>query len=367
MSSPFSVDIPISACLRRLLPAALIVFAAALFAQATGGAARAFAQDGDECTLFGACGYFVRGGGTLVLKNRDRNTRFVQSLVYEKPARGYAFLGVRNISPFEERTFSYTMGINEKGLVCVNSSAPKNIRYPEGSPRVHHVLQAGRILKDVASVDEFVDKYIRGGRLFGSMNYIIADKKKMLLLEMVDGRNYDYRIFVNGTAAHSNHYVSKRLAAFQAGPPGASSAKRLERALSLLERKPPFACADFMEFSRDHGASGVPGNDTVCRHPDGEYDARKFSGGTISSMIFRCEPGGRPAAYVALGQPCTTRYVKFEIEPGPFSSDPVVRELYRDGAVNIAWEVIRDVSFHLLRPFQSENQSSKKGLNGNAE
>jgi len=310
----------------------------------------------DECTLFGACGYYAKGGGSLVLKNRDRNTRFIQSLVYETPRKGYSFLGIRNILPFEERTYSYTMGINEKGLICVNSSAPGKIKFPDGGRGDRHVLQAGRILKECASVDDFVSTYIAGRKLFGSMNYIVADQKKICVLELVDGGHYDYSIFINGTAAHSNHYLFDKLKSMQYYPIAPSTAKRLSRAQSLLKSGWPFTPDDFISFSRDHGISGRPDNDTICRHPDGIYDPKKFSGGTISAMVLRSVAGENPTAWVALGQPCTTRFVKFEITGGGPKMDALARELYTDGSINRAWEIERDVSVHFILPFLKNNK-----------
>ena len=338
------------AILDIFLVSMIILHLTAFTALADGGRAPRD-NSGDECTLMGAAGYSAAGGGTMVLKNRDRNTRFIQSFSFEKPDEGYSFIGIKNIARSTEERFSYTMGINEKGLICVSSSAPNKINF-DFKDEKFVVLHPGHILKNIATVDEFIEKILRGRKLRGSMNYIVADAKKLCLVEVVDRDHYDYRIVWNGAVCQTNHYYFDSMKKYQNLPVPESTSHRLARAMKLAaDGFRTFKTADFMTFSMDHGPSGVPSDLTICRHPDMRYDPKKFDGGTISSMVFVSKPGANPCAYLALGQPCTARWKKFVIENGGLKTAPVEMELLKDGTLNAIAEIKRDAWYHFINPF----------------
>jgi len=313
------------------------------------------AADGDECTLMGAAGYSADGGGTMVLKNRDRNIRFIQSFSFEKPCNGYSFIGIKNIGNSPEESFSYTMGINEKGLICVSSSAPSKINFNFRDKKLS-VLHPGHILKDIATVDEFVEKILRGRKLRAPMNYMVADAKKLCLVECVDKDHYDYRIIFNGSVCQTNHYYFDSMKKYQNLPVPESTSQRLARAMKLAaDGFTTFNVSDFMTFSMDHGPKGTPSDNTICRHPDMRYDPKKFDGGTISSMVFVSKPGESPCAYMAMGQPCTARWKKFSIESGGLNGFPLEMEFLNDGTLNAIAEIKRDAWYHLINPFFYKN------------
>ncbi len=314
--------------------------------------AHAGASD-DECTLIGLAGYSARGGGSLVLKNRDRNSRFVQSLDFVKKDGGYFFIGVKNISAGEKDLLAYTMGINEKGLICVSSSPPNKINFNfRGRP--YSVYHPGRILSAVASVDEFIEKVLKAGLLGSAMNYIVADAKKMCLVEVVDEMHYDYKIIINGAVCQTNHYHLEPMVKYQGLPVNKSSAGRLGRAKRLVsEGKKTLEALDLMAVSRDHGERGEYNDFNICRHPDLDYGSAKFDGGTISSMVLVSRAGEPPCAYVSVGQPCIAGYKKLQIIDGKCGIDPALKFMYSTGAYNAFSDFKRDAYYHFIKPFIS--------------
>lgn len=336
------------------LAAAMLAALLLLFHDA--GRSASLASGGDECTLAGAAGYFARGGGCIVLKNRDRNTRFVQSLDFVKEDGGYFFIGVKNISAAVKDRLAYTMGINEKGLICVSSSPPNKINF-NFRGRKYEVYHPGAILSKIATVDEFVEKVLKAGKIGSAMNYIVADSKKMCLVEAVDEMHYDYKIVVNGTVCQTNHYHMEKMLKYQGMPLNASTANRLARAKELVSESGRTVSADeFMAVAADHGRAAEYNDLNICRHPDSDYGSKKFDGGTISSMILVSRPGEPPHAYVSLGQPCAAGYEKLSIINGACAVNPLKKVLYNSGAANMASDFTRDAYYHFIMPFVRNHQ-----------
>ncbi|OGM08125.1 MAG: hypothetical protein A2008_00755 [Candidatus Wallbacteria bacterium GWC2_49_35] len=314
------------------------------------------ADGGGECTLAGAAGYFAMEGGCIVLKNRDRNTRFVQSLDFVKEDGGYFFIGVKNISAAEKDRLAYTMGINEKGLICVSSSPPNKINF-NFRGRKYEVYHPGMILSKIATVDEFVEMVLKAGKIGSAMNYIVADSKKMCLVEAVDEIHYDYKIVVNGTVCQTNHYHMEKMLKYQGMPLNPSSANRLARAKELvIGSGKTVSVSDFMAAAADHGRAAEYNDLNICRHPDSDYGSKKFDGGTISSMILVSRPGEPPHAYVAIGQPCTAGYERLSIINGACAVNPLKKVLYNSGAANMAADFTRDAYYHFIMPFVRNHQ-----------
>jgi len=82
---------------------------------------------GISCTLFGAIGDGVEGGGVLIGKTRDRPRSLEQAFTEVLPKSGYGYRGIslkglRNV----------TSGMNEKRLVVV-SAAASNVEREDNS------------------------------------------------------------------------------------------------------------------------------------------------------------------------------------------------------------------------------------------
>ncbi len=324
------------------------------------------AENFDECTLAGAAGYNAAGGGSIVLKNRDRNTRFIQSLDFVKENGGYFFIGVKNLERRPKDSLAYTMGINEKGFICVSSSPPNKINF-DFRKRKYEVYHPGKILSQIATVDEFIQKIIKAGRLGSAMNYIAADSKKMCLVEVIDEMHYEYKIIINGVVCQTNHYHFDKMKPYQGMPLNKSSDARLKRALKLSGAgSKVIGVADFMAIASDHGENGEYNDFNICRHPDSNYGDKKFDGGTISSMILVSRSGEPPRAYVAMGQPCSTGYEKFSIINGRCGMTPLNKYLYQSGAVNIINDFKRDVYCHFIKPFTAPRIPETSHLESNS-
>ena len=89
------------------------------------------------CTLFGAVGNSVEGGGVLIGKTRDRQENSEQTFIEVVPKGGYRYRGISVKS-----VKRVTSGINEKGLVVV-SAAASNVEKED------KVTTVGKILSSV--------------------------------------------------------------------------------------------------------------------------------------------------------------------------------------------------------------------------
>jgi hypothetical protein len=106
------------------------------------------------CTLFGAIGDSVQGGGVLIGKTRDRAENSEQAFVEVVPKGGYRYRGIsmRGVK-------RVTSGINEKGLVVVSATASSVEKGEE-------VTTVGKILSKASSLDE-VTAMVQKGEIQG--------------------------------------------------------------------------------------------------------------------------------------------------------------------------------------------------------
>jgi hypothetical protein len=204
------------------------------------------AADVKPCTLWGEAGKDA-GGGTIIAKNRDWEPDHVQVLRIHRQGKGYAYFGL--YAQGGEKP-GLKDGVNEKGLTVVTASAsslPKRMR--DEDPDKQGVL--GRLLSDYATCDQVLANQ---GTLFPNCRaefLMIADRKKILVVEIGLHGRHAIRTVENGPAAHANHYLEKSLNEFNVEI-GASSARRLERITDLLKACPaPCDTEAFAALSRD--------------------------------------------------------------------------------------------------------------------
>lgn len=239
------------------------------------------------CTLWGEAGTNA-GGGTIISKNRDWEPDHVQVLKMRRGAKGYAYFGL-----FAEGGEKPGLkdGVNEKGLTVVSASAssiPKDMRDDqsgEGS-----VL--GLLLSGYSTCDEIL---ARKDALFSKCRaefLMIADAKKILVVEVGLQGHYAINTVENGPAAHTNHYLEKSLDEFNVNR-GASSVTRLQRINDLLNANPaPFSTQAFAALSRDRHDGP---NNSLWRTGKGVK--------TLSSWIVETPPGAAPRLRVLLANP----------------------------------------------------------------
>ena len=184
------------------------------------------------CTLFGAVGDgMVEGGGTLAAKTRDEHPG-PQRFDIAVPSKGYAYLGL-----FTGDKHRFNMGFNEKELFLARStsgSLPRKERLALPRFFKHRLSATDWIMQHYASVDEVLahkEVFVE------PVNYLLADRTKIAVVEVMPGGQTTVRITEHGTAAHTNHFIEPESEALNQNI-GSSSARRLERIRELLAAAP---------------------------------------------------------------------------------------------------------------------------------
>jgi isopenicillin-N N-acyltransferase like protein len=249
------------------------------------------AGTGLACTLYGAIGPAVEGGGVLLGKNRDLAQEEEQVLVRETPRTGLAFLGIAS-----RKSGRITAGINDKGLVVVNSSASS----VEDRTRNHIRLE--KIFSQAGSVEGAL-RLLRQEGMKSPIHYLLADPRHLALLEVFSPERHEIKVTSDGILIHTNHYLLPSMGPFN-GNPGESSPLRLER-IRKLTNSPPLSPDRFMDFSRDH--ENGPGGNSICRH---HLPGKKSGRVTVSALVVRLDPNRSPEIWVRLGHPCKGNFEK---------------------------------------------------------
>ena len=239
---------------------------------------------GISCTLFGAIGNSVEGGGALIGKTRDRPQGLGQVFIEVLPKSGYRYRGislkgVRNV----------TSGMNERGLVIV-SAAASNVEKED------RITTVGRILSKASSVDEVI-AFVQKGEIKGPIHYLVGDIHKIALLEVVDNNRYEFLVKETGVLCHTNHFILKDMKEFNRKI-GVSSQARLNRVEKLISDG-PFTKDKFIAFTQDH--LNGPGNNSICRHFQAGV---RPSEQTVSAAVYYLPKEDAPEIWVSLGQPC---------------------------------------------------------------
>ena len=195
------------------------------------------------CTLFGANGSEVEGGGTILVKNRDYHPQY-QEMRWERGSR-YRFYGIYGGN---EKKMSLKGGVNEAGLAVFSaaaSSIPKKDRVAmDHSPK----SSIREMLGNCSTVEEALamDCYFRGPKFL-----VIADAHEMAYVEIGDHGQYKVKRQENGTLVHTNHYLFSDFSSLNIHT-GDSSPIRLTRAEELLGRDhAPFVLDDLISMSQD--------------------------------------------------------------------------------------------------------------------
>lgn len=237
-------------------------------------------------------------GGPLVLKNRDIAGRGLRpkSIVEQPPIDDYyGFLTVDTCG-----TISIFKGVNDRGLVAANTyiDRKRDDVEPERQLRNGNVIRV--LLEECATVDEartvlesYPTRQLSGQTLF------LADETDGTLLE-VDPVAERIAADDERVVSRTNHFV------LSGSTETASSRKRRQRALELLEDGGRLDRDDLWEIARDH--ENGPGDDSICRHPEPWTDEYAFGQlTTASAAVFE---GGSCEVEVAMGNPCEDEPVR---------------------------------------------------------
>ena len=156
------------------------------------------------CTIWAATGEQVKGKGSLIAKNRDNLSHLYTVLKTVSPEKGISFYGLFDI----EADGYVTAGINEQGLVVVNSAAnsvPRNKRLVATEDLTQRLLTSFGSVNAVLSEKDLFQKS-------HPALYIIGDASKIASIEVAPGGKISVTVQEKGTLFLTNHYTNPELA-----------------------------------------------------------------------------------------------------------------------------------------------------------
>lgn len=240
------------------------------------------------CTLWGAAGTAVDGGGTLVAKNRDWTPDHRQELFVLKPTQGYRALLLKAAGGAEP---GVKAGVNEKGLVIVSATASQVPGTQRKAARQRKELMSF-FLTTCASVDELLYQI---KLLRRPVFYLAGDRKEIVLIEVATEGRRSVRRQNSGALHHTNHYCILDPPDLKRKP-GASSMQRYERMSALLKDPPaPFTVGDFTRFSAD----AVAGPDNSIWRTGGSPAHKR----TLATWLVSVPTAGSPQLYLKTADP----------------------------------------------------------------
>lgn len=206
------------------------------------------------CTLWAAAGDAVQGGGAIIVKNRDWTPGENQRIEIFRPAGGYAYVALMATREAQKSTGVQVeidrpvAGVNEKGLTVVSAAASSLPRRDRQASTANRKLMS-QILTLCASVDEVMA--LDPSRFRGPLFLMLADRKKIALVEIGLEGMVAWRTQTNGVLYHTNHYLEPALQRFNRKL-GESSHARYARIAHLLQTSPkPYTFDSLLAFTRD--------------------------------------------------------------------------------------------------------------------
>jgi hypothetical protein len=242
----------------------------------------------EACTLWGATGTSVEGGGTLIAKNRDWAPDHHQELALLKPSEGYRSLALKVIGGEEP---GVKAGVNEKGLVIVSATANQVPSADRKKVRQQKGLLS-HLLATCASIDDVLKNLDLMRR---PVFYLAGDRKEIAKIEVGPEGQRAVTRRDSGTLHHTNHYCDIATPA-SGRPPGASSSQRYARIGELLEtQKKPFTVGDFIRFSEDQ----TDGPDNSIWRTGSKPDSRR----TLATWVVLVPESGSPRLFLKIADP----------------------------------------------------------------
>ncbi len=241
----------------------------------------------NACTLWAAAGDDA-SGGTIISKNRDWKPDHTQVLRMHRSRKGYDYFGLYAEGNNEP---GLKAGVNERGLTVITATAGAISKATRDAQPGKGSLSTS-LLADYASCDEMLANQ---EKVFANRRptfLMMADRRKVLMLEVGLKGRYAVKVVASGTLAHSNHYLEPSLAEFNLTV-GASSTARLDRISHLLASSPkPFDTASFAAMSKDQHDGP---NNSLWRTGQGSR--------TLSSWIVETPAQGAPKLRVLMANP----------------------------------------------------------------
>lgn len=246
----------------------------------------------------------MEGGGTIIVKNRDRSPR-QSALKFFAPTEGFKYLAlVAADLPQDPAVAGVVAGVNEKGLAVVDA-LPGNPCAQEEYPGAIALTQA--LLSRCASVDEVLacqDLFRASYPVFE----MVADGRRIAVIEIAPQGRVAVKVRDQGVLCHTNHYLDPRL--LDANREASSSSHiRYCRIGRLLSRQAcPFALEDFLAFSQDRHDG--PDN-SICRSGSTPTETR-----TLATWIVAHPAAGVPRVFVRITNPGERqKIVNLRLEP----------------------------------------------------
>ena len=236
------------------------------------------------CTLFGAQGSRVLGGGSLLVKNRDWRPEYQEMRLVQGPL--YRYYGIYGGA---ENHMALKGGVNEAGLAVFSASAssiPRKERLATG-PWGKGALK--ELLGSCATVEEAL---ARGTDLGGPKFLLLADASELAWVEVGDHDQVAVRRVSNGTLSHTNFYLSPEFQRLNLKE-GVSARHRYRRIEELLaSQQTPYVLEDLIRFSQDKAEGPDNSIWRLGSRPDGPQ--------TLAAFGVWLHPGARPDVFVKI-------------------------------------------------------------------
>ncbi len=192
------------------------------------------------------------------------------------------------------------IGFNAAGIAqCCDSVYPSDSRI--GIPR----LVVSRAVLSARTISEAIRHILVPQRAAG-YNHLLAHESGELYSIEVSARQFAVLYGLDGSIAHTNHYLDPQMKLVESEPDEQISTRiRYFRALRLLQQREKFTVKDLVEIQRDH----VNYPESICNHetPGDPLDRQK----TITALIMDLT---QRQMHICWGNPCSSTYCTYQLD-----------------------------------------------------
>jgi len=252
------------------------------------------------CTSLAAAPEATADGSLLVGHNEDwlpddQNTVY---LIHATPDDEPAYLAITygGLLP--------NIGFNEHGIAqCCDSVYPNDARI--GVPRIF----VSRAVLAARTPANAIRAALNRGRAAGYNHLIVHVSGEMYNVE-VSAEDFDVIYGLDGTLAHTNNYLSRRMRAIEKDSEELIASRvRYNRATRLMRsQRGKLSLKSFQAILSDH----VNYPQSICNHVD-EDDPPLERQQTIASLLMDLTT---QTMYVTWGPPCQAEYYSYKLEAG---------------------------------------------------
>lgn len=242
-------------------------------------------KSGFACTIWAAAGKSVLHQGTLIAKNRDWYPGQAQRLKFVKYHKKFSYIA---LFADDGAASSIKAGVNEHGLVIVNAAASQITlrKKPYARSLMGKLLSRCMNIPDALSHPDW---------FHGSRFLLLADSRKIALVEIGKGGVFKVKTIANGKLCHTNHYVEPELEFLNPNPNNRSSLSRLRLIKKGLAAQKKYSFMDFITMSGINSETPGP---SLWRNGKTPVAVR-----TLATWIVWQPYGGKPTLFVRLTNP----------------------------------------------------------------